>query len=534
MTRLILLAAVGCWALMAQSGEKPVRLYGGTGAWSHLIATTNAEAQKYFDQGLSLTYGFNRYEGLRSFRHAAELDPTAPMPYWGIAMALGPYINMDGDASYAIRESCAAVNEGLALTKVNPAEHAWLEAAATRCPDFAEPAKYIEAMKDLAAKYPDDLDAQVLYADSLMIPTRWHWYSNAGVPAPGMVEAEHALEAVMRRNANHPGANHLYIHAVESSLTPERAVPSAQRLMGIVPSEGHMVHMPGHIWLVAGDFEMTATVNEKAVEADRRYFAQTGVKAEAGLSGSYYGYYLHNIQFILYARSMQGRTAATLATEKELRAASAAAIATMPEMAGVLDASVKMAELRINRWDQLISAPKPATDDKLTLTMWSYCRALSLALKGRTDEARKDAAVFRAYQATLDPKASWGQNTTGNVMALAARILDARIARTPGEALSLWKSAVAMQDALVYDEPPAWYYPVRESWGAATLLAGDAAAAEVVFHEGLRRSPNNGRMLFGLLESLKAQGKKDAAKQVQREFDNAWAGADIKLKLAEL
>jgi len=256
MKKLLFLTVLSIAELWPQSREKPVILYGGTGAWSHAIATHSPEAQKYFDQGLSLTYGFNRYEGLRPFRKAAELDPEAPMAWWGIALALGPYINMDGDPSFNIAESCAAVKKGLALPKVEIAERDWLEAAATRCPDYADPSQYIRAMKALAAKYPDDLDAQTLYADSLMTPVRWYWYSNSGQPAAGVEEAEHALEAVLRRNPNHPGANHLYIHAVESSPTPERAVASAQRLMGIVPSEGHMVHLPGHIWLVLGDSEL--------------------------------------------------------------------------------------------------------------------------------------------------------------------------------------------------------------------------------------------------------------------------------------
>lgn len=524
----MLISVICSGALWAQTGEKPVILYGGTGAWSHPVATKSAEAQKYFDQGLSLTYGFNRYEGLRSFRKASELDPRAAMPYWGMAMALGPYINMDGDPSFDIKESCAAVNKGLALKDVNDVERMWLEAAATRCPDFADPAKYVRAMKELAAKYPDDLDAQVFYADALMIPVRWHWYSNTGEPAPGVTEAEHALEGVLRRSMNHPGANHLYIHAVESSQTPERAVPSAQRLMGIVPSEGHMVHMPGHIWLVLGDFETTASVNEKAVAADRKYLAQSGV------NGSYYMYYLHNIQFILYARSMQGRLAATRAAEKQVTDATAPMAAMMPEMVAVFDATIKMAELRMNRWDDLIAAPRPKTENPLTLTMWRYSRALSLVMKGRFDEARKERDEFGSVMKTLDAKTPWGQNSTGDVMALAAMILEARLAESPAAAVPVWERAVEMQDALVYDEPPAWYYPVRESLGAALVRAGDAAGAEVTFHEGLRRSPNNGRMLFGLLESLKAQGKTDALREVQREFDRAWAGADLTLKPGDL
>src|ERR1019366_5821094 len=237
------LALTPAWA-----AKTPVVLYPGLGAWHHAIATRNAEAQKFFDQGLSLLYGFNRYEALRSFRKTADLDSRAAMAYWGIAMALGPHVNMDGDGDVDLKAGCEALQTGLRLTGVAADERAYLEAAATRCPAY-DPAKYIAAMKALAARYADDLDAQTLYAESLMIPIRWKWYAADGTPAAGELEAEHALEGVLRRWPSHAGSNHFYIHPVEASKTPERAVPSAQRLMAIVPAAGHLVHMPGHIWL---------------------------------------------------------------------------------------------------------------------------------------------------------------------------------------------------------------------------------------------------------------------------------------------
>ena len=230
-------------ALLAQ--ERPVALLSGTGAWTHPIQTSSVDAQKYFNQGLSLMYGFNRYEALRSFRKAAELDPKAPMAQWGIAMATGPYVNLDGDPTFDMKKSCDAVAAARKMESRSERERAYVEAVAARCPDFSNPQAYIDAMKAVAGRWPDDLDARTLYAESLMLPTRWHWYTNDGVPATGMVEAERALEEVMRRWPDHPGANHLYIHAVESSSKPARAIPRAQRLMGITPGEGHMVHMPG-------------------------------------------------------------------------------------------------------------------------------------------------------------------------------------------------------------------------------------------------------------------------------------------------
>jgi len=282
--RLLLFAALPLFAQhheMPPPAEKPVALYKGLGAWKHTITTRSGDAQKYFDQGLNLLYGFNRYEALRSFRKAAELDSAATMAYWGMAMAQGPYINMDGDPSFDNKGACAAVDAGRKTAGMAPPrEVAYLNAVAAICPEY-KPEPYTAAAKKLAEAYPDDLDAQTLYAESLMIPVRWHWYSADGGPAAGVPEAESLLEAVLRRQPEHPGANHYYIHAVESSRTPERAVPSAQRLMGVMPWAGHMVHMPAHIWLRTGDYELAATLNERAGAVDREYMNATNIRLAA-------------------------------------------------------------------------------------------------------------------------------------------------------------------------------------------------------------------------------------------------------------
>jgi len=500
--------------------EKPVALYPGLGVWKHPIATRNPEAQEFFDQGLILLYGFNRPEALRSFQKALELDPHAAMAQWGIAMATGPYVNMDGDPTLQMKVSCAAAQSGLEIAGLNGGERAWLEAAASRCPDYSDPAKYIAAMRALAARFPDDPDAQTWFAESLMLPVRWRWYSSGGQPAAGVEEAERVLEAVLRRFPDHPGANHLYIHAVESSPTPERGIPSAQRLMGIVPAAGHIVHMPGHIWLVTGQYQFAVDVNERAVEVDREYFAQTG------MSGSYYSYYLHNLHFILYARTMQGRAAETGKAIAEIEEAARA----MPEMAEEFEAAVTVSRLRVQQWEEALAAPRPKTESPLSLAFWRYARAMALAAQGKAGDAAAEQAEFEALRKKIDRSQDFGSNKLGDVMDLASMVLAARMQSS----VEKWRKAVGMQDALVYDEPPSWYYPVRESLGAALLQAGDAAAAEQVFREGLRRSPRNGRMLFGLLASLKAQNKTDAAAWVEREFEAAWKGADLKLRIGDL
>ncbi|HLK47479.1 MAG TPA: hypothetical protein VKT49_05055 [Bryobacteraceae bacterium] len=502
------------------AGEKPVALYPGLGTWKHPIATTSPEAQKFFDQGLTLVYGFNRPEALRSFRKALELDPHAGMAQWGVSMSIGPYINMDTDPDVRLKDACEAAQTGLRMQGIATDDRAWLEAAAARCPDFADPARYIGAMRALAARFPDDPDAQTWFAESLMLPVRWRWYTSDGHAAEGVAEAERVLEGVLRRFPDHPGANHLYIHAVESSPTPERAVPSAQRLMGIVPAAGHVVHMPGHIWLVLGEFNTTVDVNRRAVQVDREFFAKTGV------TGSYYMYMLHNLQFILYARTMQGRVADTDRAAAELLEAAKPMAQIMPEMDGVFDVFVTMAEIRSGEWDKLLRAPQPK--NPLLQTFRRFSRSMAYAAQGRMKEARAEQQEFEKARAALDRNMPWDTNKLGDVMDLAAANLEARL----DGSVEKWRRAVEMQDHLVYDEPPAWYYPLRESLGAALLQSGDAAQAEEVFREGLRRSPHNGRMLFGLRESLKAQNKSTG--WVEREFQASWKGADLQLRVKDL
>jgi len=509
------------------SGEKPVELLKGMGAWRHPIATQNPAAQKYFDQALALAYGFNRYEALRSFRKVTELDSQAIMGYWGMAMAQGPYINMDGDGSYDLKGACAAIEAGRKVAGAPAREREYLDAVATWCPEY-RPAAYIEAMRVLSERYPDDLDALTIYADSLMIPTRWHWYGADGTPAAGVSAAERALEQVLRRWPQHPGANHYYIHAVESSPTPERAIPSAQRLMGIVPGAGHMVHMPGHIWLATGDWETAASVNERAAAVDREYFAVTNVTG-----GTYTAYYLHNLDFIRYARSMQGRKADALRAAEALEAANAAMTQAMPGMADAVYPVVLFTHLRFQDWNYLMRLPKPDAKRKVGVVFWHYSRAMALAARNEGAAAAREKEAFEGARSAVWVDQPWGQNKAGEMLALASETLAARLA-APREAVAHWQRAVAMQDALTYDEPPAWYYPLRESLGAALLRSGQANEAERVFREGVKRSPRNGRMLFGLLESLKAQNKNEAADAVRREFDASWAKADVALRVEDL
>lgn len=509
----------------APPAEKPVALLAGLGTWRHPIATSNPEAQKFFDQGLTLLYGFNRYEAWRSFRKASELDPQAAMPWWGMAMARGPHINMDMDGDVDTKASCEAATGGLRLTGAPAVERAYLESVAIRC---QEPQGYIAAMRRLAASYPDDPDAAVAYAESLLVPTRWHWYASDGTAAQGVAEAERVLERVMRRFPDHPGANHFYIHAVESSPTPERAIASAQRLMGVVPAAGHLVHMPGHIWMVLGDYQTVADVNERAAELDRRYLAETGVQSV------YIGYYVHNLDFLLAARLMQGHTEDAVRASEALRAAMMPMVDMMPEMLDPFVELPLLTRVRFNLWDEVLQAPAPDAKFPAATAMYHYSRATAFAARGERAHALKERDAFEAARKKMPADRAWGNNTAASLLELAGEVVAARVAESPADAVPHWKRAATIQDGLVYDEPPDWYYPVRESLGGALLRAGRAAEAEAAFREGLRRAPRDGRMLFGLRESLKAQKKSDAAAWVEQEFEAAWRGMDVNLRVEDL
>jgi hypothetical protein len=299
--------------------------------------------------------------------------------------------------------------------------------------------------------------------------------------------------------------------------------------MGIVPAAGHLVHMPGHIWLILGDYEMAAAVNERAAEVDREYMAATGVTASA-----YLGYYVHNMHFVAYARQMQGREADAMRSADAVSAALAPHVESMPEMVDMFASMPIFARLRFGRWDEILQMPAPHKRLVANNLMWRFARTTALAAKGDRPGAARERDGFESLRKGLPPEQLWMNNKAAEVMSMASEILRARTAASPAESVPHWKRAVELQDKLVYDEPPAWYHPVRESLGAALVRAGNAAEAEAVLREGVRRSPRNGRMLFGLLEALRAQGKRDSAVWVEKEFRAAWSRADAKLTLDRL
>jgi tetratricopeptide (TPR) repeat protein len=517
----------------------PVRLLDGLGAFHLPVSASNAEAQKFFDQGMILLYGFNHDEAARSFRRASQLAPLMPMAHWGIAMALGPNYNETAIPPARLKAAHEAVQWGLSLARRGPEhERAYLEALAKRF--SADPAAdqkklwadYRDAMAALMRRYPDDTEAATLWADAAMVVNAWRLFTPDGRPADGTEEIIAALEAVLRRAPEHIGAHHLYIHAVEASHTPERALLSADRLAALSPAAGHLVHMPAHIYMRTGDYARAAESNEWAAKADQEYLDR------GGLRGIYTAaYYSHNLHFLAAAHSMQGNYAEALKAARRLEANVSPYLKEMPFFESFMPTATLIAA-RFGRWDDVLKTPEPAASAPITNAFWHWARGMALASTGKTAEAEASLKTYLSKTAAVAPETGYGQNTARAVLKIGEHFLNARLAAARGDrkrAVEELRAAVAAEDALAYDEPPGWYHPLsREALGGALLLDKQYAEAEQVFREDLRRNRRNGRSLFGLAESLKAQGKTREAELVGREFERAWKHADTRLRIEDL
>ena len=521
-----------------QKVSQPAELLDGLGNHTHPISTRSAEAQQFFNQGITLIFGFNHDEAARLFARAAELDPTSAMPHWGIALALGPNYNLPAMPE---REAKAwqAIEKAVELSKNSPPnERAYVQALLKRySKDPAEDRKklgvaYKDAMKELTQTYPDDLDAATLYAESLMNLRPWALWTPNGEPAEDTLEILRVLEGVLRRDPNHPGANHYYIHAVEASRNPERALPSAMRLGSLVPAAGHLVHMPSHIYLRVGDFETSAAVNKSAAEVDQRYVESTGqTKGFYSLM-----YYSHNLHFVSYVRMMQGNFEESLDYARKLRKNVEGSVDGMPMIASYA-AFEWLILTRFHKWDDMLVQPEPVEKSAFVNAMYRYSRALAFAGLGRIKEAQAEHDRMVEIAGTVSESETLMNNTTRAVLDVGVAELKAKIARARKDAageIEHLKQAVALQEKLAYMEPPEWHYPIREALGGALLRMGRAAEAEAIFREDLRVNPRNGRSLFGLLEALKMQGETVGVEWVKKEFAEAWKYAPTTLKISDL
>jgi tetratricopeptide (TPR) repeat protein len=517
----------------AATATRPV-LYDSLGTYSHRVTTASPEAQRWFDQGLRLVYGFNHHEAERAFREATRLDPRCAMCYWGIAITEGSNYNSPTDADREKR-ALAAVREAQRLAAgATPAERALIQALARRhadTPGADRPAldrAYADAMREVARQFPDDLEAATFFADAMMNLRPWNLWAPDGKPHPGTEELVQALERVLARNPDHPGALHLYIHAVEAGPEPKRAEAAADRLVKLVPGAGHLVHMPSHIYWRVGRYADAESVNLQAVKSDREYFKR------AQPSPLYRGlYYPHNIDFIWHAAGMQGRSAETIRAAGEFAAAAPPdMIAQMPDMETAPAAPI-VALVRFGKWDEILRSPQPRADWLYTRGVWHYARGLAFNAKGQAAPARRELSALDAVLASVpDTRSLAFFFRTRNVLQLAANVLGGEIAakaRDGATAERLLRAAVAEQDSHWFTEPPPWYAPVRHSLGAVLMELGRPADAERVYREDLRQNPENGWSLYGLAQSLKAQGKTAEAAQVDERFKKAWTRADVKL-----
>jgi tetratricopeptide (TPR) repeat protein len=515
--------------------EKPATLMTGLGSLHHPVSTTKPEAQRFFDQGLSLVFAFNHDEAVRSFKRAAEIDPQMAMAWWGVALALGPNINLDVDLA---REQAAtdAAQKALALARNKPEiERAYIEALSKRYSidpraDLKKLAvDYKNAMGELIKKYPDDLDAATLYAESMMDLRPWQLWSADGKPAEGTEEIIAVLESVLRRNPNHPGAIHYYIHTVEASPNPERALAYAPKLPQLMPMAGHLVHMPAHIYERVGDYQAAARSNVDAAAADEAYFKATGVQ------GVYSMYYAHNLDFLAVANSMQGSYRDAIRASDKLVALARPMVQQMPMVEPFMAKSLLMM-VRFQKWDEIMKQPQPDNSLKVTCAVWYFARGMAFEAKRMDSEAEGAQDAFVQAEKSIPADEMFGLNPASRILKIAEYVLGARIAkltrRDPMIAIDLLRKGVEVEDSLAYDEPPAWFLPTRETLGGALMRKGDFTTAEQVFRDDLLRNRRNGRSLFGLMESLKAQRKDYSI--AQSEFEKAWKNADEKLTLRDL
>ncbi|MBI2682562.1 MAG: hypothetical protein HYX26_05000 [Acidobacteriales bacterium] len=506
--------------------------FAGMGAVHHKVSTNNAEAQAYFDQGLALCYGFNHDEAGRSFEKAAELDPDLAMAYWGLAFTLGSNYNMP---SFPDREKAAAeaMQKALALApKASPLEQEYIRALSKRYSKTPQAdlkilaMAYSQAMRDLTVKFPDDLDAATLYAESLMNLRPWALWNKDGSSAPGTEIIVRTLESVLKRDPNHLGANHYYIHAVEASYHPERALASAERLSSLAPGAGHLVHMPAHIYSRVGDHDSAARVNVNAAAADEAYLAATHVEGIYPLM-----YYNHNLHFLAYANTMAGNYGEAIKAARKLEEKVTPAVKSMPMLEMFLPTQAFVL-VRFEKWDEVLKLPKPDASLRYQTGIWHWAQGMAHAGLGHLAEAEKERAALAALIPKIPAEQIVDKSPARAILGIGDSSLAAQLARMRKDYVTAQRRlemAITLQDNLNYIEPPEWFAWARESLGGVLLAAGRPQEAEAVFRKDLAMNPRNGRSLFGLMESLKAQKRNEDAELLRAQFETAWKNADVKL-----
>ncbi|MGH0035722.1 MAG: tetratricopeptide repeat protein [Myxococcota bacterium] len=521
-------------SMAEQPAPDQPKLLDGLGGQKHPITTTSALAQRYFDQGLILTFGFNHEAAVRSFEAATRFDPECAMCFWGIALALGPNINAPMGPEAGARAYAAAQAATRLAPKASAAEQAYIAAVAAR---YASPPPqdrsaldraYAEAMGKLHAAYPDDVDATVLYAESLMDLYPWDYWTDAAEPREHTLEIVALLEESLAARPDHVGANHYYIHAVEEYY-PEKAEAAADRLGALAPDAGHLVHMPSHIYYRLGRYDDALEINRRAVAADEAFFSwcRPDVFYRAA-------YYPHNIHFLWAAANAEGRSELAIMTARKLAAKTSEQLAALPFLEE-FQAIPILTLVRFGRWDAVLGEPAPPEEHVYLQGTWHYARGMALLRTDRVDEAEAELARLRTL--ANDPRAealilAGGTASARTLLGIATAHLEGEVWFARGDldaAVSSLEQAVALEKSLVYMEPPPWYAPTRQYLGAVLLAADRAPEAESVYRADLEKYPGNGWSLFGLTRSFEAQGRDAEAAWAKQGFQTAWARADVEL-----
>jgi tetratricopeptide (TPR) repeat protein len=515
-----------------ETARASLPLFEGLGSFGRAVTTSSPTAQKYFDQGLCFLYSFNHDEAIRSFRKAAELDPDCAMAWWAIALALGPHINNPVLPEDKARAAWEALNQARrAAAGAKPIERELIEALSKRYAD-PPPAErqpldqaYADAMRRVRQAHPDDADVGALFAESLMDLRPWDLWTPAGEAQPGTDEIVATLESVLAASPRHPLALHLYIHAVEASLHPERADVASDTLRDLQPGLGHLVHMPSHIDVRRGRWHQAIEANTKAIRADRQY------REQSPHQGFYRIYMAHNHHMLAFAAIMRGQSQLAIGAIREmLEGIPSEWVKENAAMADGFTAMPLEMLVRFGRWDEVMTAPEPPDYLPLARCMRLCARGIACAARGDVSQARAEQQAFLRAKSALTPEAVFGNNKALDLMNVAEHLLAGEIDYRAGNVsagLAALREAVKLEDQLRYAEPPDWIHPVRHALGAALLQEGRAAEAEQVYREDLAKLPENGWSLFGLARSLRLQGKTDAAQEFEARFRQAWKDADV-------
>ncbi|GAB3097588.1 tetratricopeptide repeat protein [Lysobacter terrae] len=511
----------------------------------HFAVTTKPEAQRWFDQALMLTYGFNHDAAERSYLRATELDPDCAMCWWGSALVLGPHVNAAMDpANNPI--AWQRLQKAIALApKATPREQAYIRALSARYaqnpPQDRKPldAAYVEAMRKLVADFPDDIDAATMYAEAMMDTQPWDYYDAKLQPKGHTADIVSTLESVIKRNPDHAGALHLYVHAVEASADPQRGAAAADHLRTLIPGSGHLVHMPAHIYSRVGRWHDAVLANQIAIKADDAYLAI----CRGNTKGVYpLGYVPHNHHFLWFAASMEGTQAlAKSAAEHTAERTNLPDLMRKPGFSGLQQYWMTpwFYRVRFGRWDEIAGVANPAPDLPYVTAIWHYAEGMAAVRQKRLDEADQHLKELQkgAADPVMETLTMWDRYPLSHAAHIAERTLAGELANARGDhdaAIKALREAAAIEDRIPYDEPPGWHAPTRQTLGALLLEAGKPAEAEKAYREELQRNPDNGWSLYGLAQSLRAQKREAEAREVDARYTKAWQNADIKLTASRM